>query len=137
MKMNRTFNIGALAKEGGVNVQTVRYYERIGLVLPIRRSTAGYRIFDGEALARLRFIRRAKELGFTLKEIGELLSLTVHAKTDCESAKMSVMAKLEAIDEKISSLESVRRVLGELLEACKQRKPTEDCPILKAFRNNG
>lgn len=127
------FTIGELAKRAGVGVQTIRYYERRRLLLPTGRKKSGYRLYDEGALKRLVFIRSAKEMGFTLKETGELLALRISVKGDCDKAKRRAEAKLGAVEAKLSSLESVRRVLRELVTACERRRPTDKCPILKAI----
>ncbi len=136
--MEKDFTIGKLAKEAGVNIQTIRYYERLGLLTPIgRRKTLhlqpGYRLYNQKALERLRFIRHAKELGFTLKEIGELLELRVDSVSDCSRVRKQADVKLKAVEKKIESLASVRRVLKELVDKCNKRLPTEGCPILRSM----
>jgi MerR family mercuric resistance operon transcriptional regulator/MerR family gold-responsive transcriptional activator of gol and ges genes len=131
--MDNLFTIGKLAREAGVNLQTVRYYERRKLLLPVGRKESGYRLYDEEALRRLKFIRHAKELGFTLKEVSELLDLRIDNISDCERAKSSAEIKLNDVEGKIESLEAVRRVLKGLIQACEKRKPTEKCPILKTI----
>ena len=132
--MDNLFTIGKLAREAGVNLQTVRYYERRELLLPVGRKESGYRLYDEEALRRLKFIRHAKELGFTLKEISELLDLRIDNISDCERAKRSAEVKLNGVEKKIASLEAVRNVLKGLIKACEKRKPTEKCPILKTIK---
>ncbi len=126
-----------MAKRAGVGVQTIRYYERRRLLLPVGRKESGYRLYDEGALKRLVFIRSAKEMGFTLKETGEFLALRISVKGDCDKAKRRAEAKLEAVEAKLSSLESVRRVLRELVTACDRRRPTDRCPILKAIEKGG
>lgn len=133
MDMDKPFTIGKLAKEAGVNLQTIRYYERQKLLLPVGRKESGYRVYDTAALKRLKFIRHAKQMGFTLKEIHELLGLRVDPLTDCEKALRRAEAKLKAVEGKIDSLESVRKVLKELIGACKRRRRTERCPILRTM----
>jgi MerR family copper efflux transcriptional regulator len=131
--MNRTFRIGELAQEAGVNPQTVRYYERLKLLTPVGRKSSGYRLYDEATLKRLLFIRHAKELGFTLQEISELLALRVDTVADCEKAQKSAKAKLINVEQKLKSLETVKKVLMDLLTACEKRKPTDKCPILQTI----
>ena len=133
MATESLFTIGELARRAGVGVQAIRYYERRRLLLPVRRRESGYRLYDDEALKRLVFIRSAKEMGFTLKEVGELLALRVGTRGDCDKAKRRAETKLGNVEAKISSLESVRKVLKELITACNRRRPTDSCPILKAI----
>ena len=109
----QALTIGHLAKESGVNLETVRYYERRGLLPKPPRNASGYRLFPAEATRRLRFIQRAKELGFSLKEIRELLSL-----------------KIADVEAKIRTLESMKRTLLKLAKSCGGCGPIADCPIL-------
>jgi Zn(II)-responsive transcriptional regulator len=127
------YTIGELARLAGVNIQTIHYYERRGLIKPAGRTGAGYRLYDDRILKRLRFIRRAKGLGFMLKEINGLLDLRVESSSDCDMAKRKVEAKLKAVEQRIEALDSVRKILNELMDACDKRQPTDDCPILKAI----
>ncbi|MBI2411703.1 MAG: heavy metal-responsive transcriptional regulator [Deltaproteobacteria bacterium] len=134
--MNGLFTIGELARRAGVNLQTIRYYERRKLLFPAERKASGYRFYDEGALKRLVFIRRAKELGFTLEEIRELLGLRVEpasSKEACERVKSKARAKMKSIENRIAALESVRKILKDLLNCCDKRRPTEECPILRAM----
>lgn len=130
------YTIGEMAKMAGVNRQTIRYYERRKLLAPSGRKDSGYRLYDEKALKRLLFIRHAKELGFTLEEIRGLLDLRIKSADStesCEAVRARTKAKLRVVESKIAALESVRKVLIELLCACNKRTPTEECPILKAI----
>src|SRR5713226_7658982 len=113
MKM-KSVTIGHLAKEAGVNLETVRYYERRGLLPKPPRSAAGYRLFPSDAARRLRFIRRAQELGFSLKEIRELLWLRVSRTTRSRDIRARAEAKIADIEAKICSLESMKKILRKL-----------------------
>lgn len=138
--MDEQFTVGGLASKGGVNLQTVRYYERRGLLLPVGRKKSGYRVYGLDALKRLKFIRRAKDLGFTLEEIRGLLDLRIEpaqSKNACERVKEKTFEKLKTVEEKLKALSSVRKVLKSLLDACDRRSPTESCPILKAMEKEG
>lgn len=133
-----TYTIGGLSKRAGVNRQTVRYYERRKLIAPSGRKRSGYRLYDEKALKRLLFIRRAKELGFTLEEIRGLLDLRVESSRSnesCDAVRARTDSRLKVVEERIAALESVRRVLIELLGACDRRTPTEECPILRAIED--
>lgn len=126
-----TMTIGRLAREAGVNIDTIRYYERNGLVpKPVRRAS-GYREYDAADVRRLRFILRAKDLGFTLAEIAELLSLS--ADRDVRGVKRRAEQRLEQVEHKIEELERVRRGLKTLIEACPGHGDLERCPIVAAL----
>ena len=123
--------IGQLARQAGVNLETVRYYERRGLLPEPPRRESGYRVYGKEALSRLAFIRNAKELGFSLEEILELLSLRVNRQTSCGKVKRRAEAKMIAVEEKIQALQKIRRALIRLVATCRGRGPTSACPILE------
>lgn len=126
-----SLGIGQLAKRGGVGIDTVRYYERNGLLAPRVRLASGYRRYGELELARLRFIRRAQALGFTLKEVKELLALS--AQRDVGRVKRSAQAKLRDVDMRIADLARVRDGLARLIEACPGHGRAADCPILRAL----
>jgi MerR family copper efflux transcriptional regulator len=126
-----SMGIGALAKRAGVGIDTVRYYERNGLLTPQSRLSSGYRRYSELELARLRFIRRAQALGFTLKEVRELLSLS--AQRDVARVKRSAQAKLTDVGRRIAELKRVRAALSKLIAACPGHGRAADCPILKAL----
>jgi MerR family transcriptional regulator, copper efflux regulator len=123
--------IGQLAKRGGVGIDTVRYYERNGLLAPSTRLASGYRRYSDLELSRLRFIRRAQALGFTLREIKELLALS--AQRDVARVKRSAQTKLVDVKARIVALERVRDGLAKLIAACPGHGRAADCPILKAL----
>jgi MerR family copper efflux transcriptional regulator len=123
--------IGQLAKRGGVRVDTVRYYERNGLLTARSRLASGYRRYSEIEVARLRFIRRAQALGFTLKEIKELLALS--AQRDVGRVKRSAQAKLKDVQARIAALQRVRDGLETLVAACPGYGRAADCPILRAL----
>jgi MerR family copper efflux transcriptional regulator len=125
--------IGQLAKRGGVGIDTVRYYERNGLLTPHTRLASGYRRYSELELARLRFIRRAQALGFTLKEIKELLALS--AQRDVGRVKRSAQAKLKDVKSRIAALERMRDGLATLIDACPGHGRAADCPILRTLNN--
>jgi DNA-binding transcriptional MerR regulator len=123
--------IGALAKRAGVKIDTVRYYERSGLLQPRGRLASGYRQYTELELARLRFIRRAQTLGFNLSEVRDLLALS--AQRDVGRVRHSAQVKLAVVESRISALEKVRNGLSALIAACPGHGRAEDCPILKAL----
>ncbi len=130
----KSLTIGKLAKEAGVNLETVRYYERRGLLpKPPRSTSSGYRQFPEDAPRRLRFIRRAQDLGFSLKEIGELLSLRVSRRTTSAAIRARAEAKMADIQKKIESLESMKKTLQKLTIVCDGCAPLAECPILDSL----
>lgn len=129
--------IGELAKRAHVNRETVRYYERRRLLPRPSRSMSGYRIFSEEALRRLRFIRHAKVLGFSLNEIKELLALRVNSIDACDRVRERTQTKLADIEKKIQALQQMKDALSELVTACARRGKTSDCPILDSLDANG
>ena len=129
----RTLTIGRLAREGGVNLETVRYYERRGLLPRPPRSASGYRLFPADAARRLRFIRRAQDLGFSLKEIRELLSPRVSQSARSADVRRRAEAKIADIEAKIKTLESMRRTLRKLTTNCPGCGPLSACPIIESL----
>ncbi|CUQ66035.1 heavy metal-responsive transcriptional regulator [Candidatus Nitrospira inopinata] len=127
--------IGQLAEAGGVGVQTVRYYERRRLLLPTSRLPSGYRLYGAEALQRLRFIRNAQALGFTLREIEGLLNLRVSSAARCDEVQQAAQAKLVTVEAKIRDLEALARVLRTFIRSCRAGRPTEHCPILASLES--
>jgi MerR family copper efflux transcriptional regulator len=125
--------IGELAKRAGVGIDTVRYYERSGLLAPHTRLPSGYRRYRDLEVARLRFIRRAQALGFTLGEIKSLLTLS--DQRNVARVKRSAQAKLADVDRRIVELQRIRRGLAELIAQCPGHGRAEDCPILQALGN--
>jgi Hg(II)-responsive transcriptional regulator len=123
---------GQLARRAGVGVETVRFYEREGLLAEPGRKASGYRQYEEESVTRLRFIRRAKELGFTLKDIKELLSLRHGPGAPCASVRAKAEAKIEAIELKIRTLRRMKQALARLTAACGERGGAE-CPILETL----
>jgi Hg(II)-responsive transcriptional regulator len=126
--------IGQVAKQAGVSVETIRFYERQALISTPQRSESGYRLYTPEAIKRVRFIRRAKDLGFSLKDIRELLSLSASPTACCKDVKQQAMLKIEDINNRILDLERVRNALLELADQCVDEADSrEECPILKAL----
>jgi len=124
---------GQLAKQAQVNVETIRYYERRGLLPEPPRRWSGYREYSRANVAHLRFIKRAKELGFSLSEISELLSLRVDPDTTCDDVQQRTEIKIADIEAKIQTLERMKKALKKLVAACSGRGPTSACPILEAL----
>jgi MerR family mercuric resistance operon transcriptional regulator len=125
--------IGRLAQEAGINLETVRFYERTGLLPKPPRSASGYRLFPADAARRLKFIKRAQELGFSLREIRELLSLRVSPRTNSAEIRKRTESKIADIESKIKTLDSMRRLLRKLAESCVACAPHSKCPILESL----
>jgi MerR family mercuric resistance operon transcriptional regulator len=128
--------IGELAEAGEVSVETVRYYERRGLVPEPPRTDSGYRDYPPDALARLRFIRRAKEFGFSLSEISELLALRVELGLRCARVKERAERTLERIEAQIDGLTEMRAALRSVVRACEQNRPTGECPVIETLEGD-
>lgn len=131
--MNKILTIGQVAKQADVNVQTIRYYERRGYVKPDGYRDSGYRLYSEDAVRRILFIKNAQELGFTLKEISQLLRLRVSRTAHCGSVRERAQIHLADVRAKIQRLKSIERVLGELVRICNKRAKTDRCPILRSI----
>ena len=134
--------IGQLAKACEVGVETIRYYERRGLLPDPRKRGVGRRDYSDHDLQRLRFIRKAQRLGFTLKEISELLALRVARGSTCADVRTKARAKVRDIDERVATLLTFKAALQRLVSRCRGSGPVSDCPILDALqtaneRSNG
>ncbi|GBE39953.1 mercuric resistance operon regulatory protein [bacterium BMS3Bbin08] len=128
-----TMTIGQLAKKAGVNIETIRYYERRELIPKPHRRKSGYREYSNEFVKRIQFIRHAKELGFSLKEVHELLSLRLDPETPCSEVRKRAEVKISDIDERIKNLQQIKKSLLKLSEACQRSCPISECPILEAL----
>jgi MerR family copper efflux transcriptional regulator len=128
-----SLTIGQLAKAGRVGVETIRFYEREGLIAEPPRLRSGYRQYPASAVRRVRFIRRAKQVGFTLSEIQELLSLRVSGERTCAHVRDLTRVKVADIERRILELERMAAGLKRLSRACRGRGPTSDCPLLDAL----
>ncbi|MGH9837313.1 MAG: MerR family DNA-binding protein [Blastocatellia bacterium] len=124
---------GELAKQGGVNIETIRYYERRGLLPKPARTMSGYRIFSLDDVRRVRFIKRAQELGFSLKEIADLFALQNAPHTTRADVRKRAEAKIADIDEKLRDLTAMKESLERLTAACSGRGSLRGCPILESF----
>lgn len=131
--MTTELKIGQLAKEVGVNIETIRYYERVNLLGPTSRLPSGYRLYNREAQRRLRFIKNAQTLGFTLHEIAELLNLRVSSTARCGDVQRKAGAKLKQVEAKVSDLQALARALQGLIRTCRAGQPTDTCPILQSM----
>lgn len=122
--------IGRLAKKAGLGIETVRFYERLGLIEPPPRTDSNYRIYPEEEVNRLKFIKRAKDLGFTLKEIKELLELQLDPHTTKSDIKKRTVEKIKYIQKKIHDLSRIQEALEHLAKSCDGHGPLSECPIL-------
>ena len=129
--------IGQLAQRAGVPVDTVRYYERRGLLEPPQRRPSGYRSYRDDDVRRLCFIRRGKDLGFTLDEIRELLRLAGSVAADRGEVRAIAQRRLADVDARLRELQALRGVLGDLVEACSGRGPVAGCPIIERVLGTG
>lgn len=129
----KRLTVGQLAKDAGVGVPTIRFYERRGLLPKPARRPSGYREYPDDAVRRVRFIRHAQELGFSLAEVAELLTLSLDPAGSCADVRGRTAAKIADIDAKIVSLTRMRKALSRLMQACPGDGPTDGCPILAAM----
>jgi MerR family transcriptional regulator, copper efflux regulator len=132
-----TMTIGEVARRAGVAADTVRFYEHQGLLEEPARRPSGYREYDEGVVARLRFIQKAKDLGFTLKEVGELLALRSGTDSTCADVRRQAAAKLADVEAKLLELQRIRDALATLVASCRGSGPTSDCPILDALGEGG
>lgn len=128
-----TLSIGQVARAARVPLDTVRYYERRGLLPTPPRTPAGYRQYPADTVARVRFVKQAQGLGFTLEEIEALLALRVTAEQPCEAVERQARAAIERIDGKLEELSRMRRALTQLATACRTPHPADECPLLTAL----
>ena len=129
----RTLTIGQVARESGVGVETIRFYQREGLIATPPRRPSGYRQYGADVIRRIRFIQRGKGLGFSLREINELLSLSLSRGRSCANVKARACVKIEGIRAQIAALERIKGALERLTEACLGRGSVSKCPILDAL----
>ncbi|MFQ5747029.1 MAG: MerR family DNA-binding protein [Gemmatimonadota bacterium] len=127
--------IGRLAAEAGVSVETVRFYERRGLIRRPPRPASGYRRYGEDVVRRLGFIRRAKDLGFSLREIAELLELRSGDGTACEDVEAAAERTIERIERQVAELTRMKSALAALAESCRRGEATGECPILDALED--
>jgi MerR family copper efflux transcriptional regulator len=128
-----TLSIGQVARQAGVGVETIRFYEREGLLEEPPRRTSGYRQYSEQVVTRLHFIKRAQKLGFSLKEISELLLLRVDSHTSCEEVKQRTEAKITEVERKMLELQRMQQALLQVSSLCTGKGPTGHCPMLDAL----
>lgn len=125
--------IGQVARRSAVNVETVRYYERRGLIAEPPRRASGYRQYDPQVVQRIQFIKRAQELGVTLKEIGQLLALADGDGSGCGNVRDFAARKVEDVENKIRHLQSLKKILMRLVRQCSGKGPLTECPIIESL----
>lgn len=125
--------IGGLSKLSGVAIETIRYYEQVGILNPVSRSASGYRIFNSDSLKTLHFLKHAQELGFSLSDIKELLKLKADKKSNCKAVKKKAEQHLKMVNERIEKLLVIKNILGNLVKQCNDGKTDSRCPILDCF----
>ena len=128
-----TLRTGEVARQAGVNVETLRFYERQGILSEPPRRMSGYREYPPETVNLIRFVKRAQELGFSLKEIRELLDLRNVPQRASKKVRRLVQDKIGEIAHKIRDLDAMRQALGDLLCACEDRATAADCPIIESL----
>lgn len=133
-KANALLTIGKVAKLAEVSIDTIRYYERGGLLSPAQKSDAGYRLYNAAAVRRLHFIKHAQHCGLSLAEIRQLLALKRQDDSCCEDVRSLVLQKKLQLEHKITSLKAMSQALSELIDICvDDAKPLDECPILAAL----
>jgi len=130
---HQTLRTGEVAARAGVNIQTLRYYERRGLIPEPERRASGYRNYPPHAVSIIRFIKRAQELGFTLTEVEELLRIRSNEAASCAEVRAAAQAKIEDIENRLKSLRAMKRALGILVSSCRSERSVRECPILEAL----
>jgi MerR family transcriptional regulator, mercuric resistance operon regulatory protein len=129
--------IGEVASRAGVNIETLRYYERRGLLPEPDREASGYRRYQDESVRVVRFIKRAQELGFSLADIEELLRLADGGPASCREVRELAAAKIAEVERRIESLEAMRRSLVALVKTCHRRAPSSrECPLIESIEES-
>jgi Hg(II)-responsive transcriptional regulator len=138
MKNEEALTIGVLAKKSDVGVETVRFYERKGLLPKPQKPTSGFKHYEPEDIKRIKFIKRAQDLGFTLREVKELLKLKVDKKATCGQVMKKTDEKMSEVDQKIKDLQRMKKSLKQIKDCCEDGTQTlTECPILECFETNG
>jgi Hg(II)-responsive transcriptional regulator len=124
---------GQVAAEAGVNVQTLRYYERRGLLPEPERRESGYRVYGPDAVRTVRFIKRAQELGFALRDAQTLLALAAGGPESCDAARELAEVKIAELDRRIADLRAIRTSLKRLADTCEKPRRERECPLLQSI----
>jgi Hg(II)-responsive transcriptional regulator len=127
------FTKSQVAKEAGINIETIRYYERNNLIAEPERNESGYRQYTTEDIGRIKFIRQSQELGFSLKEISQILSMRADNKLNCGVTLSFSEKKIQEIDEKIRKLEEMKLLLKSFMKTCREEPSVSECPIVEEY----
>jgi len=125
--------IGQIARKAGTGVETIRFYEKRGLIPSPARRSSGYREYPPDTVRRLRFIRHAKDLGFTLNEIQDILALRIDPESTCEDVRLRARSKISDIDQRIAQLVRIKESLERIERRCRGQGPSSECPILEVL----
>lgn len=137
MRSQNTTTIGRAAKRAGIGVETIRFYERRGLIAqPPKPAAGGFRDYPAATLSQIRFIREAQDLGFSLEEISDLMSLRADPKANCAQVQRRAEAKLAEVEDKIERLQGIGAALGRLIEACPGKGALGACSIIEALESD-
>jgi MerR family mercuric resistance operon transcriptional regulator len=134
MVAGKQYRISQLARAAGVPTTTVRYYERVGLVKPEDRSAGNYRLYSEESLRKLKFIRAAQGIGFTLEDVKTLLTLPDSSVAACDTVQTIIEERLAELDQRLKDLRYVQRVLKQALAKCRESRRTARCHVIAALR---
>jgi len=126
----KSMKIGEVSKLSGTRIETIRFYEKEGLLLEPERRPSGYRQYDASTVERLEYIRQSKELGFTLAEIRELLELSFVSQSCCDHIRQRADAKIADIESKIRTLQQMKRSLGKIVAQCRNKNSADSCPLV-------
>lgn len=132
-KNTEKFTTSQVAKEANVNIETIRYYERNGLIVEPERNESGYRQYTGEDIGRIKFIKLSQELGFSLKEISQILSMRADNKLNCSVTLNLSEKKIHEIDEKINKLNEMKSLLKSFIKTCCEEPSDSECPIVEEY----
>ncbi len=134
----KTLTIGQAAQRAGVGVETIRFYERKGLIRqPQRPKTGGYRDYSGDIVGRIRFIRQAQDLGFSLRDVADLLGLRADPDSDCAQVQKRAREKLDEVERKVARLRDIGASLRQVIAACPSRGGLDGCSIIAAMEDKG
>lgn len=133
MTAEKMLKIGSLAAQAKVNVQTIRYYERCGLLEPPQRTSSGYRLYPEASVRRIRFIKNTQSLGFSLAEIGELLDLRADRRKTCRGVRTMFQSKISDLEHRMADIRSTHANLTKLVKSCRRISQANLCPIIDAL----
>lgn len=133
----KALTIGQVAKLAEVGIDTIRFYEKKGVIQEPKRLASGYRQYDENTPRKIRFIKKAQELGFTLKEVKELLELKINRKAPCQSVRMKAETKMREIESKVNDLSKMKDALLKMVFSCSGKGTTVECSILESFEKEG